>query len=273
LDDIVKANGEDYEFVIRDAIENELTRREELVFKKREKRLSGGDELQHIRDAIRGKSWDAAKNTLLRMTPAGDFLSDWYKREPISDEEAEKYFNRLYKTIHQSGYPDLEGIRESSPYIVNDKRTIKRVSELRKTDVDANRYSLDNSMAYETNNFMMHMGWKDVPPQTMEIYRGVSRADAKLRPGDYVTTNRAMARGYIRGKYGKIIRETVPTDDLIIMKLGDWEFPEFIYYPRSIQNIEDKKIITPMTFREFYEQVNSKTDSRSNWYTKSKISN
>lgn len=164
----------------------------------------------------------------------------------------------------------LESVKDSSPYVINGKRDIKRVSEL-KMNPNAEGANPENIRAYEENNFLRHMGWEKGIPPTVEIYRGVSRADAKLRPGEYVTTNRSLARGYIRGNYGRIIRETVPTDDLVIMKLDDWEYPEFLYYPRSAQNEQSqtKEINVPFTFREFYNQVNSRTANNFNWYKKS----
>ena len=151
-----------------------------------------------------------------------------------------------------------------SPYIddATDQRYVKRLNEVKNWNlhslgkIDSN----DRSMKYEETQFFNEVfGWKRKSvPDVVEVYRGVSRADAALRPGDFVTLTRRYARSYIRGKKGAILRHTVPSEDLIVYKLDYPEQSEFIYYPKDYEphELPPEPVEPPMTFRQLYEQVN-----------------
>jgi len=66
-----------------------------------------------------------------------------------------------------------------------------------------------------------------------------------------------------------MIRTKVPSKDLIIMKIEDFNNPEFIYWPEGtvIDKTKDD-IDVPMTFREFYREVNQDQiqAGRKGWY-------
>jgi hypothetical protein len=249
--------GEDTAEMVREEIKRELLRLEEQMFEKRRKKLGG--ELDHIRGVIRGKSWDQAKLAIFRMQPGGDRTD----REIPDDGLAETLFSRLYGTVKSAGYADVEMLTSRSPYMDRDgKRYLKRLSEVRnhpqeKMDVSNN----EDINKYNERNLFLHVFGHDatMPPASIEVYRGVPRADAQLRPGDFVTTNRSYARFYMRGKAGAIIRKVVNTDDLLIMKLEDVDGLEFVYYPRgAMQNPAPSsgEVKPPFTFREFWAEVN-----------------
>lgn len=69
IDNLVNVHGEGVEEQIHNAIDRELIRREEKIFEKKRKKLESGDELEHIRDIIRGVSWETAKKRIKEMTP------------------------------------------------------------------------------------------------------------------------------------------------------------------------------------------------------------
>jgi hypothetical protein len=175
---------------------------------------------------------------------------------------AEDLFARLYGTIQYSGFTDPEMLKSRSPYTGEDgQRYLKRLSEIRRhegahglADRDIQDYSEDNA-------FVQLFGYKvEVPADRIDVYRGVSRADAgKLRPGDFVTPSRSYARSYVRGKFGRIVKETVNTDDLLVMKIGDEDMLEFVYYPRSAMSTprpSSGDVKPPYTFRQFWAEVN-----------------
>jgi hypothetical protein len=169
----------------------------------------------------------------------------------------------LYGTIKFSGYANIEGLINSSPYMSkNGHRYLKRLSEVRnhrqtRTDMS----SLENINRYNETMLFSHLfgSDKNFPPAQIEVYRGVPRADAQLRPGDYVTTSRSYARYYMSGKMGAIIRQVVNTDDLLLMKLDNPDILEFVYYPKSAMKSQlptSDDVKPPFTFRQFFNDVN-----------------
>jgi len=257
LQEIAQQYGDDNNEKIMQEVENVLIAKEESIFNARKTKLQKQGPLYHIEKAIKNKSWNKAKRALAELSIGGIYSDKTYIP---SDNDAEEIFQRLYKTIFQPGYVNYESIKRSSPYIQDNQRYVKRLSEIKAVPYeqmkgDKNGRIEDIDQYNETLLLRHILGWKeDKPPEYVEIYRGVSRADAELRPGDYVTFNREYARGYVRGNVGKIIRQKVKSDDLIIMKL-DSDMNEFIYYPRNYTPSQEN-IQVPMTFKEFYERVN-----------------
>jgi hypothetical protein len=244
---------------VSEAIRKELIRLEEILFRRRSKKVEG-DPLSHIRGLVRGKTWEQAKKAIDEMRPPGKHLTPGVK---VSDEEAEEYFSRLYATVFSAGYP-AKAVLGRSPYLRDDgTRYIKRMSEMCQSDPRAVSEEKRSHEDYlEASWVAQQFGYGEKMPAAVEIYRGVSRPDTVLRPGDHVTTNRTYARWYMRGKYGAIIRDTVSPDDLIVYKIGDFDQDEFVYFPReafaeAIKSEEDQpEIKPPMTFRKFWELTN-----------------
>lgn len=257
LSDMLYSLGEDVADQVKDEVRSELTRLEEGVFSRRKSRLSG--DLDHIRAIIKGKKWTQAKLALFNMQPGGN----GWNREVPDDETAEEMFARLYGTVKSPGYVDVEMLTGSSPYVGEDgKRYLKRLSEVRRHDQGKlDPFSNEGINSYNETNLFNHLFGHDeeFPPSRIEVYRGVPRADAALRPGDYVTNSRSYARHYMRGKMGAIIRQIVNTDDLLIMKTDDPNILEFVYYPRSAMGSKQQSagdVKPPFTFREFWAETN-----------------
>jgi hypothetical protein len=267
--EIAKSNGvseDSASIFISDELKNELIRREEALFKRREDKLKETqDPFGHIYEAIKGKSWKTAKRTIFEMLPRGEFATP---NVHVSDEDAEDAFQRLCRTVYKSDFLDINLLTEASPYKnKNGERYIKRFNEitfLPKDQLDKITDDSDRIDQYCENQIMLKMGWvknfeeKAYPPETVEIYRGTSRADASLRAGEYVTPDRAYARGYVRGKYGKIIREVVSTKDLIMMKKDDYNRLEMIYLPESAipTNAQQDTPKQLTTLKDVYNKVN-----------------
>jgi len=252
LSNLAWSFGEEGYVAVINSISKELSKREDKVYEKRKEKLQGGDELQHIRDVIKGKSWNVAKKALFEMMPMGKL------NHVPGDEDAESVFQRLYNVTLKGAFTDVDYLSQTSPF----KNVQKRLSEIRNwnvqgvtdwTDENYNKYT-------ETQIFNDLFGHKStVPPETIEVYRGVSRADAEIRPGDYVTPDKSYARSYMRGKKGAVIKEILPTDDLIVSKVPhDYKSVELVYHPRALEGKElsEESVLPPMTFRELYEQVN-----------------
>ena len=256
---------ENVKMQVSEAIRQELTKLEEIKFRRRGKKVEG-DPLKHIKDEIRGKTWEQAKRTIGEMRPAGKAFTRGLK---VDDDEAEEYFSRLYATIFSAGY-SAKIVLERSPYAKNDgTRYIKRMSEIYQGD--PNKMSDEDKREWGKYTEAMWVGqtfgYGNPVPKSLEVYRGVSRPDAVLRPGDHVTTNRSYARGYMRGKYGAIIRDIVSSDDLIVYKLEDYDHDEFVYFPReafakSLENeANTPEVKPPITFKQFWQEVNSERTS------------
>ena len=255
LNELAWSLGEEAYYEIMAEIERELIRREERIFRRREKKLEGAGELAQIRDAIKGKTWEQAKREILKLMPMGDPPP----RMKIKDEDAEAVFKRLYNVSKLGGFLDIEQLRYRSPFFEDGKQVLKRLSEIRNKELHGVRERTEKQLNDYEETQIYHAlfgGEGEIPPSTIQVYRGVSRAGARIRPGDYVTPDRSYARSYMRGKKGAILREVLNTDDLIIGGIpGSYESVELIYYPRGFEP-EEQKVEAPFTFREFYNQVN-----------------
>ena len=243
------------------AIERELAQRENKIYEQRKKKLEGGDELQHIREVIKGKSWNAAKRALVGMMPMGKLPDDTMRT--VDDDIAEGVFVKLYKASKGGTFVDIDAITHLSPFFSEDNKTVlKRLSEIKNWDVHGvnDNTNETRNKFIETQIFTALFGYKlKEPPETTTVYRGVARADAGVRPGDYVTPSRSYARSYLRGKKGAVLTEELPTDDLVINSTSHgYEAVELVYLPRGFEASEEQveRPDPPMTFRELYEQVN-----------------
>jgi len=264
LSNLAWSFGEEGYNAVINAVSEELSKREDKVYEKRKEKLQGGDKLQHIKDVIKGKSWNGAKKALFEMMPMGKL------NHVPDDEDAESVFQRLYNTTLKGTFTDVDYLSQTSPF----KNVQKRLSEIRNWNVQGvTIWTDENYNKYiETQIFNNLFGYKStVPPETITVYRGVSRADAEIRTGDYVTPDKSYARSYMRGKKGAVIKETLPTDDLIVSKIPyNYESVELVYYPRALEGKElsDELILPPMTFKELYGQVNQTIAFNLNRFTK-----
>ena len=183
-------------------------------------------------------------------------------RHNVSDQQAEEIFQQLYHAAHSGTFTELKAITERSPYYNQNGRFTKRLSEI---NTDIPNQDMDIDSYNEAMFFHMVIGHYRTTkmPAQIEVYRGVARADSVLRPGDYVTLNRSYARSYIRGKYGSILRNMVNPEDLIIHRIDNYDFNEFIYFPKNAQ-IMPQKIAPPISFLQFWQQTNQL--KQYNWY-------
>jgi hypothetical protein len=257
LNDLVMQFGEDGYEILQDALRKELQMREENVFRQRAKKNDDGDELGHLRSAVRGKNWNDAKTGIAYMMPGGSM--EFTEGHVVSDEDAEDMFQRLYSTIHGGHLVDYEAMKRTSPYVdENGEHFIRRLSDIRNPRGAARMDSREDPRGYTDHVFIDQVfGYKfDRAPESIEIYRGVPTSGGEIRPGDWVTTDRGYARSYIRGKQGSILRKTVPSEDLVIMKL-DLGTPEFIYHPKSMESMDaTPEVEAPLSLKEFWMQEN-----------------
>ena len=248
--------GEDAQEMIDGLIDDELFKAEQKVYKRREKKIKGGDELQHIRDAVRGKNWEQAKLEIAKLRIPN--ISD--EEQDVEDEKAEEFFRSLYVTTYGGTFVDLEMVRQNSSFRdpATGEYVLKRLSEIKQwkqygagteSDEELNRY-------HETQLWNALFGSAKSAPPSIKVYRGVVKAGAEIRPGDYVTPDVDYARAYMRGKSGAVISAILPIDDLILSNIPyGYEAVELVYYPRNF-NPQKQDIKVP-TFREFWTQVNS----------------
>lgn len=248
--------GEESYERIKDLVEEELIQREQRdKFDPRKEELESiGGDLPHLQKMIKGTSWEEAKRRIMDMGPGGAF------HDPdmvVEDEFAENVFRRLWSANVHGTFLSLETLKGSSPFVTEDgTRIMKRLSELRprpraETSVDRN--------AYEENQIYLHLFGNKGMPEKIRVFRGVSRADAKIRPGDYTTPSRDYANSYLRGPFGAVVQDFVSPDDLIVgtTNVGYAEV-ELVYYPRSYQHDpeQEKEDAPQMTYREFWGKVN-----------------
>ncbi len=71
-------------------------------------------------------------------------------------------------------------------------------------------------------------------PATVKVYRGTNSPLSKIRPGEFCSFDKDFVRYFIRGKYGAVVRDTLPSHDLLLYKV-DPERSELIYWPEGHQ--------------------------------------
>lgn len=241
---LLNSLGEDKTEEIMAAIAEELKQREEAVFARRRSKLNPLDPIHHLKQLVRGKTWEAAKKAITATRPSG---------RPDSDEnEAEIGFQILWQAAHGGSYSVPDRLESRSPYVKEDgKRHLKRLNEI----YTGPHVPGDNEKNGESLFFRRFFG--DGPlPSTIRVYRGVPRADTKIRPGDFVTVDRDYARSYLRGKTGAIVEGVAAPDELVITSL-DIDRNEFIYWPKGT-SADSPSVTPPMTLRQFWETVNGR---------------
>ncbi len=234
-------NDEHPEDKFKDVVEKKL---EELEHKHQErlaKKINPLDPLFILKKIVRGKTWEGAKQSLVKNT-----LGAWgYRGGRITDEEAETAFNRMYKnamgeTVYQEKYFTDRGYG--------------KLSDLRKVELPGR--AEDHIRQYSVNIFIDYFTGHtaDRFPDQVKVYRGTNSPTAKVRPGDYVTFEKGYARTYMRGKFGSIIHDILPSKDLYVYEV-DLDRPELVYWPEGHQ-IQRYEGNIP-TFKEFWKEVNS----------------
>ena len=213
-----------YTFFEKDIIPT-LEKLEMIRNKQREKKI-GSDPLFLLKQSVKNKSWEGAKQSLMHVSPAL-----WaYKGGRITDEEAERMFNRLYKiALGQTMYDEK--------YIGN----APKLSDL----------STNHNNTHETL-FIHHLaGWNAQKfPDVVKVYRGTNSPLAKIRPGDFVTFDKDYARTYTRSKFGTVQQDILPSKDLRVFAMQA-ERDELVYWPEGHQI---KQVENIPTFREFWEK-------------------
>lgn len=225
----------------RDVISAKLEQLEDAMYKRKAKKINSSDSLFVLKQIVRAKTWEGAKQSLLKST-----LGAWgYKGGRISDEEAENAFNRLYKNAMGETVYDIGLI---------DRYGFGRLSDMQKLQIQGSNQ--DNIRQYTINIFIDHYtGHRSGKfPETVKVFRGTNNPTAKIRPGDFVTFDKDYADTYVRGKWGAIIKDVIPSKDLLVYR-ADINSSELVYWPEGHQI---QKYGGPIpTFREFWEQWRS----------------
>ena len=254
LSQMVMQFGEDAEDRIKEFVEEELIERQqrEQFDPRQEELMSIEGDLPHIQEIIRGLNWEDAKRALMDMGPGGAFHDPDHF---VEEEYADRVFNKLWSANAHGSFLGEEILRSDSPFVSeNGDKILKRLSEIR---AHSHEETQNNKNLYEETQIYRALFGAGPMPEKIRVFRGVSRADADIRPGDYTTPSRDYANSYLRGEYGAVINDIVNVDDLTIgtTNVGYSEV-ELVYYPRGYQE-EVKQEDTPqMTFRGFWEKVN-----------------
>jgi 8-oxo-dGTP pyrophosphatase MutT (NUDIX family) len=197
----------------------------EAVRTKRIGKKIGDDPLFLLKLAVKNKTWEGAKQSLMSISPAATWA---YKGGRITNEEAENMFDRLYKiALGQTMY---------------DERYLKYSPQLSTLSVDHNNPT-------ETV-FIQHLAGHSAQkfPDKVKVHRGTNSPLAKIRPGDFVSFDKDYARTYTKSRYGTVHQEVLPSKDLRVYKMEP-ERDELIYWPEGHQI---KQVTNVPTFRDFW---------------------
>lgn len=220
-----------------DVIEKKLEELESEKDQKRAKKIDKDDPLFILKNIVRNKTYDGAKQSLVNNS-----IGSWgYKGGKIGDEEAENVFNRMYRNAMGETVYSLE--RGLTGKLSN----IKRKSPSDKNDIDQlciNMF-IDKYAGYNALQFQ----------DKIKVYRGTNNPLVKIRPGDYVTFDKDYASSYIRGKFGTIISDILYSKDLLVDRI-EINHTELIYWPEGHQ-IKKYNGHIP-TFKEFWMSINGK---------------
>lgn len=243
-------------YAVLDQMEERVqTLADEDIEKKARKFVKKGlsdDPLAHFKLQLRGKTYQQAVNLLFKINIGG-----WapVSNERRSEDEVEQQWTRLWQSAHGGFFANSDRLKgkNQSP----DKKD-HRLSEIRNWNVHSGSWNdVENRQKYEETQLCEGAGISDRFPETVKVFRGVPRPDAKLRYGDYVTLDRNYAETYIRGKHGTVLRYTVPSKDLIVM-IYEYYRNELLYAPDNKRPPEEELAKTseppPMSFRKFWEQ-------------------
>jgi 8-oxo-dGTP pyrophosphatase MutT (NUDIX family) len=211
-----------------DYAETVLEKLEQIYNKRRAAKMNPNDPLFLLKKIVIGKTWEGAKQSLEKVSLA----TQLYKGGRVSDEQSELLFNRLYRIALGETMYDMKKISN-----------MIRLSDVRSTTNDPNDH-INTFLRYNTTKGSTKF------PDRVQIYRGTPSPLAKIRPGDFVTLDKDYARDYMRGKYGTVISDILPSKDLLVQTMEP-EKSHLIYWPEGHQI---KKIENVPTFREFYNQ-------------------
>jgi hypothetical protein len=212
---------EDHEDQLWDEVERLLAAGEDRVFKRRARRFTrdhGQDPLGHLRRELRGLSWPAAKRLVWSLLP-GDSSTG-----PVDDETAEGAFQTLQRVAREGAWAGTAAWADQ-----RDKAWRLAAAHVHQ---DAHAAVDQTSLRRYEQTLLANHYFPHGVPETVTVYRGVPRPDATVRPGDYVTLDRDMARSFVRGRHGVIVTARLPAADLLVMR-AEPGATELIYWPRG----------------------------------------
>jgi hypothetical protein len=224
-------------YKFKDDVEGVLHKLElERLKRRRAKTPSLKDPLYLLKKSMVGKSWEQAKRQIGKLS-----LGAWGMRgdEKIPDEDAEGFFNRIYKnamgeTVYEKDFLDQTGRGRLSDLEVKEDPK----------DGDYKQYSI--------NQFIRKYGdGSNKITGKVRVWRGTNNPHAPIRPGDFVTFDRGYAQSYMRGKWKSIVTDILDTKDLLVYRI-DIGMSELVYWPEGHQ-IKKYKGEIP-TLRDFWEQ-------------------
>jgi 8-oxo-dGTP pyrophosphatase MutT (NUDIX family) len=216
-----------YEFL--DYILLVLEKLEQAHNKRLLKKIDTTDPLFLLKDAVKNTTWEQAKSNLNKL-----FLSySVYSGQPIDDDKAESFFNRLYLRAMGETYYNKE----------NMGKTI-RLSDVRSgegPDFYSNNIFIRHHLPAKSKGF----------PEHVRVFRGTNAPNSKIQPGDFVSLDRDYVRGYMRGKFGSVVSEILPSKDLWIHSMEP-DSSQMIYWPEG-HTIQKYQGEVP-TFKSFWEK-------------------
>ena len=200
-----------YEFLNNDI--SKILEQLELKYNKRIARsIDVSDPLFLLKKLVREKGWKKAKYDLFNFSLAGPQSA---RTRSIDDEEAEIIFRRLFLNAMGETYYNESVIRNNP-----------RLSDFEMTD------NMDDHLRVFMINYIPR-GLKKFP-NLVKIFRGTNSPHSKVRSGDFTTFDKDYARYYIRGKYGAVISDILPSKDLVVYKVSIHN-TELIYWPEGHQ--------------------------------------
>jgi 8-oxo-dGTP pyrophosphatase MutT (NUDIX family) len=221
-----QAHEPSHEFL--DYAETVLEKLEQQYNKRRAAKMNPNDPLFVLKKIVRGKTWEGAKQSLEKISLAAQL----YKGGRTKDEQAEALFNRLYRVALGETMYDIENTSK-----------MPRLSDIQANTNNPNDY-INTFLRYNAPE-----GATKFPDKVM-VYRGTPSPLSKIRPGDFLTLDKDYARDYMRGKYGTVISDILPSKDLLVQTMEP-EKSHLIYWPVGHQI---KKVENVPSFRQFYNQ-------------------
>lgn len=210
-------------------IEPTLESLQQKVYDKMIKKMNPNDPLFILKNVVKGKTYEGAKQTLMKSS-----LSAWfYKGGRIKNDSAEVLFDKLY--------------RRSMGETLYDEKWINGLPKLSDLDLNLNKDSKSQEI------FVQHYaGWKSQKfGSIVKVWRGTNSPLNKIEPGDFVTFDKDYAESYTRGKFGAILSSILPSHDLRVYKMNIND-SEMIYWP---DNHQIKKYTGKVpSFQEFWQQ-------------------
>jgi hypothetical protein len=218
-------NNDEPQFEFQNDINAVIEKLEHAKNKRVAKKINQNDPLYILKHIVRNQNWEKAKVNLVNSSLAG-----WAPKEKVDDADAERVFHDLYKIA-----------MGETMYDVSTTNRNPKLSSFVKKDM-TDDYAI---------SFLHHYAGTRAEkfPDKVKIYRGTNSPTSVVRKGDFVSFDREYARGYIRGKFGALISDTLPSDELRVYKI-DIGRSELVYWPDGHQI---KSVTNVPTFREFWE--------------------